>query len=636
MISLAALGIVKQFGPVPTLAGVTLEVRPGDKIALVGPNGAGKTTLLHILAGRLEADAGRVEKHASCRLEYLEQQPEWTPGRTLWDEARGALDELLSLVKEAEEAAEALAKSSDPLEHKRLGQKYDRLQHELEQREAYHVDRKLERVLDGLGFSRASFSQSVESLSGGQRNRLMLAKLLLRDPDVMLLDEPSNHLDIEATEWLETYLSQSSQALVVVSHDRYFLDKVATRVVELYRGETEEYTGNFTAYLRQKAERLKTQTQTYERQQEQIAKAEEFIRRNHYGQKSAQAKDREKKLARVERVAEPREIAAPAMGFAPADRTGDIVLRADGLAKAYARPLFVDLSFQIERGQRWGILGPNGAGKTTLLRCLLAEETPDAGSVSLGTGVRVGYYDQLLSGIDPELPVVEAVRPPGKEFDEPTRRKLLARYGLQGDQVFQKVSSLSGGEKGRAALARLAARDANFLVLDEPTNHLDLWACDSLERSILRFEGTVLFVSHDRYFLNRVADRLLIVEPDRFRVLEGNYDTYLHLVGKGMAGGATSVAALTKPTGTNVSATKPSRPESTGKSKRRFPYRKLEDIEAEIFQRESRIEELQLALSSPEALCSGDRAREIQAEVASHQHALPTLYEHWEEASRLN
>ncbi len=285
---------------------------------------------------------------------------------------------------------------------------------------------------------------------------------------------------------------------------------------------------------------MEVQTRTYEKQQELIAKTEDFIRRNHYGQNHAQAEDRRKKLARIERVDAPREIQAPPMGFTPADRTGDVVLRAEHLAKGYDRPLFADLSFDIQRGQRWGILGPNGSGKTTLLRCLVGEEMPDEGRVLIGTNVRVGYHDQLLRSLDCEQQVVDAIRPARKQFNEPQRRSLLARFGLVGDAVFQRVDSLSGGERSRAALAQLAADDANFLVLDEPTNHLDLWARDSLERSLLEFDGTVLLVSHDRYFLNRVVDHVLVVEPGRFRVVDGNYDAYLHLVAQGPAGGGTA------------------------------------------------------------------------------------------------
>ncbi|HEV3024475.1 MAG TPA: ABC-F family ATP-binding cassette domain-containing protein, partial [Pirellulales bacterium] len=612
-------------------------------------------TLLKILAGSEEANSGSVEPHPTTRIEYLEQQPQWTPGRTLWDEALSALDELTALAREAEAVAHALA-SADERQRSQLGKRYDRLQHELSQRGGYQLDHKIERVLDGLGFERASFQRSIERLSGGQQNRLMLARLLLREPDLMLLDEPSNHLDIEATEWLESFLAETPQAVLVVSHDRYFLDKVTNRTLELFQGSVDDYTGNFSAYWSQKAERLKVQSRTFAKQNELIAKTEDFIRRNHYGQKSAQAKDREKKLARIERVKPPREIAAPPMGFRPAERTADVVLRVEGLAKGYDRPLFAELTFEIERGGRWGILGPNGCGKTTLLRCLIGRETPDLGRVSLGTGVRIGYYDQLLSGLDDGQPVVEAIRPPGKEFNEPQRRSHLARFGIVGEAVFQTVGSLSGGERSRAALARLAAADANFLVLDEPTNHLDLWACDALERSLNEFDGTVLFVSHDRYFLNRVADHLLVVEPGRFRVVDGNYDTYLHFVRQGLAGAGTGKTQRVASPGDAASELASSAPlrqagkiqktantpakktadEKPAKRVWRFAYRKVAEIEAEVFERESRIGEIHAELALPEVLRDGRRVRALQTELAEQEASLRTLYEHWEEAAERN
>ena len=643
MILLNVDSIIKHFGPDPVLAGVTFEVRPHERIGLVGPNGAGKTTLLKILAGLESADSGNVELHPSGRLAYLEQQPQFSPGRTLWAEAQSGLEHLLAIAAEAQRVAEALAAATDDAERNRLGKQFDRLQHDLHLHGAYSLDHKIEQVLTGLGFRPENYQQPVEQLSGGQQNRLLLAKLLLAEPDLMLLDEPSNHLDIEATEWLESFLRDTDQAMIIVSHDRYFLDRVTNRTLELYRGTVDSYTGNFSAYWRQKAERLEVQRRTYEKQQDEIAKAEEFIRRNFSGQKATQAKDREKKLARIERVERPREIAAPVMGFPPAKRSGDIVVRVERLSKAFDRPLFSNLSFQIERGERWGILGPNGTGKTTLLRCLVGRLAADSGYVSIGTGVKIAYFDQLLADLDDELPVVDAVRPEGKEFTEPQRRDLLARFGLTGDVAFQPVKSLSGGERNRAALARLSATESNFLVLDEPTNHLDLWARASLERALSEFDGTVLFVSHDRYFLNRVADHLLVVEPSRFRVIEGNYDTYVHFVQQGLA------AAQGKPTGAasangrpgaqssfSKSASGAMLAEPTSKRRRRFPYRKVPDLEREIHEHESAIEAINASLIDPAVLRNGDQVRALKLDLAAHQESLAQLYEHWEEAVELN
>jgi ATP-binding cassette, subfamily F, member 3 len=661
--------VVKHFGPEPVLAGVTFDVQSGERIGLVGPNGTGKTTLLQILAGREDADAGTIELHSSVRVGYLEQQPLIVPGRTLWDEAHSALDHLVALQHEAVEAAHALAQPSDEAAHRRLAARFDFLQQELHRHDAYNLDHKIERVLHGLGFAEKSYRQPIESLSGGEQNRLMLLKLLLAEPDLMLLDEPSNHLDIEATEWLEKFLAGSQAAMIVVSHDRYFLDKVTNRTVELFHGTVETYTGNFSAYWQQKAERILVQRRTWEKQREEIAKTEDFIRRNAYGVNHAQAEDRRKKLDRIVPIDPPREIEAPPMGFPAAARSGDIVVRAEQLSKDYDRPLFADLDFDIIRGQRWAILGPNGCGKTTLIRCLLGQIEPDAGRAILGQGVKVGYFDQHLSALDDQQAVVDAIRPERKDFVFQKRRDLLARFGISGDTALQPVAKLSGGERCRAALARLAADDANFLILDEPTNHLDLWARGALEQAIKQFDGTVLFVSHDRYFVNQVADHLLVVEPGRFRVIEGNYDAYLLMVRGGLARGVAEATATTKPIKKGAKGAKsPQRAkgEKTAKGqhgpksdktakgaagqprdkapggqtpklrKRRFPYRKVAEIEADIAKREAHVSDLNSALQFPETHRDGELVRQIKADIAAEQETLVSLYAHWEEANELN
>jgi ATP-binding cassette subfamily F protein 3 len=689
MILLDVEALRKHFGPEAVLDGVTLQVRAGERIALVGPNGVGKTVLLRILAGRDEADSGSCRLHGSVHLGYLEQQPHFEPGRTLWDETKGALARLIELQCEALAVAEAIGQTQDDTtQRERLAARYDHLQHELQRHDAYNLDHKIERVLQGLGFSQETFAQEVDRLSGGEQNRLMLAKLLLAEPNLMLLDEPSNHLDMQATEWLEDFLMESSAAMIVVSHDRCFLDKVTNRTLELFRGTVEGYAGNFSAYRRQKAERLLLERRSCQKQQAEIAKAREFIRRNAYGQKHAQAEDRRKKLARIKPVEPPREIIAPPMVFSQAARCGDVVLRAEHLAKSYDRPLFTDLTFEIQRGQRWALLGPNGCGKTTLLACLLGLVPPDQGQVCLGHGVAVGYFDQQLAELDDDTPVVEAVRPGGKQTSPQQRpgaghppkgspRVLLARFGLTGDTVLQKVGSLSGGERCRAALARLAAADANFLVLDEPTNHLDLWALEALERALSRFRGTVLFVTHDRCFVNRVADHLLVFEvppsaahrdgppSGQVRVVEGNYETYQHLLGRGQAptsgwAGEPKTSKLSEsgeqaeragkspalsrghlgardgPAGHRPKVGPAAPPDGGTRAKRRFPYRKVADLEEEIFQRETSLEQLHWQLAQGDTHRDGDRVRRIKAEIARQNEALRTLYEHWEEATELN
>jgi ATP-binding cassette, subfamily F, member 3 len=634
MILLEVDAVRKHFGPEPVLDGVTFEVRPGDRIGLVGPNGCGKTTLLRILAGREDADGGSFRLHDSVHLGYLEQQPKFEAARTLHDEAKSALANLMALEPEAIAVAEEMAREADPAEHRRLAARYDHLQHELHRLDAYNLDHKIERVLAGLRFQPESFDQPITSLSGGEQNRLMLAKLLLAEPNLMILDEPSNHLDIEATEWLEDFLLESSSAMILVSHDRYFLDKVTNRTLELYHGTVDSYPGNFTAYWGQKAERLLVQSRTYEKQQIELEKTRDFIRRNHYGQKHAQAEDRRKKLEKMEQelVAPPRQIGVPPMIFPAASRSGDIVVRAEKLAKSYDRPLFREVTLNVGRGQRWGLLGPNGCGKTTLLKCFLGIIDPDAGKVGLGQGMELGYFDQQLAGLPDDALVVDAIRPKKKQLNEQQRRDLLARFGLTGDTALQKVGSLSGGERCRAALARLAAEEANFLVLDEPTNHLDLWARDSLEKALTEFDGTVLFVSHDRYFVNQVADHLLIVEPGRVRAIEGNYETYQMLEGRKMATAEEPAALPQRKSAPKMAEISPQKPVR----KRRFPYRKTEEIEKEIHDREAAVEFFQQQLLLPENLRQGERVRTLKMQIAAEQEALKTLYEHWEEALDLN
>jgi len=640
MILLAVEGLRKHFGCEPVLAGVTFDVRRGERIGLVGPNGSGKTTLLKILAGREEADAGTHQLHASTSVGYLEQQRFPEHGRTLWDEARSALDPLIMLQEEALEVAHSLAQTTDTAEHRRLAARYDHLQQELHRHDAYNLDHKIERVLEGLGFRAATFRQPVDSLSGGEQNRLMLAKLLLAEPELMLLDEPSNHLDVEATEWLESFLAESPAAMILVSHDRYFLDKVTNRTLELLNGTVDGYSGNFSAYRRQKDERLLVQRRTYQKQQVEIEKAKEFIRRNAYGQKHAQAEDRRKKLARIKLVDPPREITAPAMSFARAARSGDIVLRVEHLSKGYDRPLFDDVSFDIARGQRWAVLGPNGSGKTTLVRCLVRQIEPDAGRVVVGHGVRIGYFDQQLSGLADDARVVDAIRPDRKDFGEQKRRELLARFGLSGDTALQTTGSLSGGQRCRAALARLSALEANLLVLDEPTNHLDLWARQALEESFRAFQGTVLLVSHDRYFVDQVADHLLVIQrPGTLRVVEGNYATYQRLIGRQQAGAPSQAhkqCEEEKGPDRDQPGPRAIAQTTTARSKRRFPYRKVEDLEREIFEREARIEELYAALARRETLRDGDQVRQFKSEITDQQETLRTLYAHWEEMTELN
>jgi ATP-binding cassette subfamily F protein 3 len=451
----------------------------------------------------------------------------------------------------------------------------------------------------------------------------------------MLLDEPSNHLDIDTTRWLEDYLVRQPEAMLIVSHDRYFLDRVVTKIFELHGGRVASYPGNYRAYVRLRQERYEQQLKAWESQREYIEKQEEYIRRVHYGQLHKQAESRKKALDRLERVERPTQVTGPHMHFGEVRRSGDVVLQAEDLAKAYDRPLFRDLSFALPRGRRLGIMGPNGSGKTTLLRVLMDDEPPDAGTVQRGHLVEFGYYDQHLKMLPPDKTVLQAVWPdPDPEIDEQRMRDLLARFGITGEQVSQRVGDLSGGERSRVALARLVALGVNVLVLDEPTNHLDLWACDALEQALQEFEGTCLVVSHDRYFLNRVVDQLVVLEGDgRSRVIHGNYDTYelmraqqAEADGKARKEKAARAAAPPAPAG----------PPAKVKRKRRFPYRKVEDLEADITAAEMRLREVEALLASPELYRDGERVKETTRAFEETKAQLQQLYEHWEEAVELN
>jgi ATP-binding cassette subfamily F protein 3 len=633
MLLLSCSRLTRAFDQDPLFADIGFELLAGDRVGLVGPNGAGKTTLLRILAGHDQPDDGQVRLHAGARVALLQQQPELQAGRSLFAEARCALDELLAAHDDLVRTAEALAKATDPAEHDALAARYDRLHELLSHHDAFQVDHRVAHVLDGLGFRPDDYERPTETFSGGQQRRLMLAKLLLAAPDVMLLDEPSNHLDIDSTRWLEDYLVKQPEAMLVVSHDRYFLDRVVTKIFELHGRRITSYPGNYQAYARLRQERYEQQLKTWEAQQEHIAKQEEYIRRVHYGQLHKQAASRQKALDRLERVERPTQIETPHMHFGEVRRSGDVVFQVADLAKAYDQPLFNGLSFTLQRGKRLGIMGANGSGKTTLLRILMGDEQPDEGTVQRGHLIDFGYYDQHLKQLPEEKTVLQAVWPESdSDIPEQRLRNLLGRFGLTGDMIHQKIGALSGGERSRVALARLVALEVNVLVLDEPTNHLDLWACDALEQALQQFEGTVLVVSHDRYFLNRVVDLLIVLGDGRGQVVYGNYDTYerLRALQQEAAKSAKTKEVLQPAEKDNGAA--PTRQ----RRKRRFPYRKVEDLEADIAAAETQLRELEQRLASPDLYRDGDKVKETTKAFEETKAHLQQLYMHWEEAVELN
>lgn len=644
MVLLSASHISKTFGDNALLRSVDVELRAGDHVALVGPNGTGKTTLLKILTGELQCDGGDIEMPTGGSVGYLQQHPEFESSDTVWSVASSAVGNLATLATRAEEIAHQLAQEADTEKHAQLLEQLDRLQAKLQQEDAYNWEHRVERVLQGLGFAAAWYDRPAQQLSGGQQNRLMLVCLLLQQPDLMILDEPNNHLDIESTEWLESTLAEWPGAFLLVSHDRFFLDQTADVVLELVDGKLDRFRGNYSAYVRQKAERLEAQRRTYERNQEEVAKLEDFIRKHHHGMKSAQAEDRRKKLERIELVDPPREISTPRFHFPKATRTGDIILRTTGLTKAYDKPLFEGLSVQIERGERWAILGSNGSGKSTLLKCILGQVVPDAGEVKLGHNLNIGYFDQLLAQLPAETQAVEAIRVPNRDLDNQARRDILAAFGLAGEVVTKPLSMLSGGEKNRVMLAWLSAREANVLILDEPTNHLDLWSRHALEAAIKQYDGTVILVTHDRYLVNAVADHVLVLRDGRASQIDGDYDAYRHWLKEGLA------VADRGNLGPSKSAKLPSQhhqdkadtsnsgahAKKAERRKRKFPYRKIEELEREIADLESAIESLHAQMLEPVNLRDGRKMQTLTQELSDADQKLLQLYEHYEEACELN
>lgn len=631
MLLLSCSELSRGFDAGPLFENVGFELYHGERVGLVAPNGAGKTTLMRILAGLDQPDVGEVRLHAGARAALLQQTEEFPPEQLLFAEARSALETLLSAQSELVRVAEQLSATTDETERKTLSARFDRLTELLHNEDAYSIDHKIEQVLDGLGFGKQDYERPVSTFSGGQQRRLLLAKLLLSAPDVMLLDEPSNHLDIDATRWLEEYLVKQPQAMLIVSHDRYFLNRVVTKIFELHRRDIRSFPGNFDAYTRLRHERFEHEMKAWEAQQEYVEKQEEYIRRVHYGQLAKQAQSRRKTLEKLERVERPTLIDAPRMHFGEVRRAGDVVIEADRISKAYDKPLFTDLSFSLPRGKRLGIMGPNGCGKTTLLRILLGQEQPDRGTAQRGHLTEFGYFDQHLRIVPDDETVIRAVWPkPDPDLTEQRMRDLLGRFGLVGEQVFQRVGDLSGGERSRAALAKLVASECNVLVLDEPTNHLDIWACDALEEALREFEGSAIVVSHDRYFLNQVADILIVFEgAGKAQVVFGNYDTYERLRAQQLTAASERRQVKAEPAGVQVEA-------KSAKRKRKHPYRKVADIEADITAQEALIIELESALANGDLYRDAEKVRSTMQAFADAKTRLQQLYEHWEEAEELN
>jgi ATP-binding cassette subfamily F protein 3 len=536
---------------------VTFQVAEREHVALVGANGAGKSTVLRIIAGAEHPNAGTITRSSGLRVTYLPQEARFESTRSVREEARDAFAPVIAAGERMREI-EALMGDADEAELERLLAEYDKLQTRFEAAGGYDIEHRTDEVLLGLGFTEAQFNEPVNRLSGGQKTRVALVKALLADPELLLLDEPTNHLDLDMLEWLETFLRSWGGACLVVSHDRYFLDRVTTRTLDLSFGRLEDYPAPYARYLSLREERMARRLQEYEEQQAFIARTEEFIRKYKAGQRSREAKGRQTRLDRLERLARPQTADALSLKMGSAVRSGRVVLhlnplqvgyrhddhaareRASAAANAHratdapldhgGHVLVRTPELELERGDRVGLLGPNGSGKTTLLRTLTGELPALKGRFSFGTNVKVGYYAQTHDQLHREgtpLSVVLDAQP----MSEEAARTYLGRFLFTEDDVFKRVGALSGGERSRLALAVLLLQQANFLILDEPTNHLDINARETLEEMLSAFDGTILFVSHDRYFMDRIANRIWAVEDGQVKPYLGNYTDYQRQLG---------------------------------------------------------------------------------------------------------
>ena len=533
---LVGKNVSKSFGAVDVFSSLNFTVARGDKVALVGPNGCGKTTLLRIIAGTDEANGGSAISFArGITRGYLSQTAEDSADSTIWQETQSAFTELRTLQERLNRLEQEML---DPARAERALEQYGQVQHEFETRGGYEIDARVKRVLSGLGFREEQFHTPLARLSGGQRVRAALARLLLLSPDVLLLDEPTNHLDTDGVEWLESFLQEWEGTLIVVSHDRYFIDEVCDHIWDMHHGSDDQsllddYHGSYTDFVLQRDERRERALKDFEAQREFIRKEEDFIRRNINSQGSGQARGRQRRLSRLEHLERPQQQGTLALRLAAAHRSGDRVLETHRLTLGYHadKPLLSPPDMLLLRTERVALIGPNGTGKTTFLRTILGNLPPLKGEVQIGAAVRVGYFAQAHEGLDPNKTILDELLDSKPDLKLSEARNLLGRFLFSGEDQFKRIDVLSGGERGRVALAKLTLQGANVLLLDEPTNHLDIPSQEVITEALRHFDGTLLFVSHDRYLIAALATQLWLLTRDdtgrtSLAVFKGTYDEW--------------------------------------------------------------------------------------------------------------
>ena len=635
--------ISKSFGSTAVLKDVSFHIEDHEKAAIVGMNGAGKSTLLKIIMNRLPADEGEVVLAKGTSVGYLAQHDALLSGNTIYEEMWETKKDILEL----EQRIRALEQDMKQLEGNSLSQAletYNRLTMEFENQNGYACESEITGVLKGLGFSVDEFQKPVDTLSGGQKTRVALGKLLLSKPDLILLDEPTNHLDMNSISWLETYLQNYEGSVVIVAHDRYFLNKVVTKIIEIDQATAMVFLGNYNAYAAKRAQVREAKLKAYENQQHDIKHQEEVIAKlkSFNREKSIKrAESREKMLDKIDRLERPTETASKMhLHLTPRITSGNDVLTVRGLAKSFdGTSLFSDLCFEIKRGEKVAIIGDNGTGKTTILKIINQVLQPDAGSFELGSKVHIGYYDQEHHVLHMEKTLFEELSDAYPNLTNTQIRNVLAAFLFTNDDVFKRISDLSGGERGRVSLAKLMLSEANFLILDEPTNHLDITSKEILEKALKEYTGTVLYVSHDRYFINETATRILELTGNTLVNYIGNYDYYLEKkeeLTKIYAPEAKPTASVTKTMGSLAGSDMPTSSQQDWKQQKEAQARErkrqndLKKTEERIAQLEERDGEIDALLAQPDVYSNVGKCMELNNEKVNITKELEELYEKWE------
>ena len=630
MIILALQDVRKSFGTHEVLKSVSFTLQEGERMGMVGVNGSGKSTLMKIIAGLETADAGSVNMQKGLRLGYLAQQGALTGEETVLETLESVFEPQRRMEAEMRALEQEMAeRGEDPDALRILGGKYDALTREFERTNGYGWKSSVQGVLAGLKL-REFQDMKTSLLSGGERTRLCLGRMLLAEPDLLLLDEPTNHLDLKSIAWLEDYLAAFRGAVIVISHDRYFLDRVCGRMAELLMGNVETYDGNYTEYLEKRTAVYEIRMKAWQLQQKEIAREEAIIatyKRFNREKSIKAAESREKRLEKIERLEKPQEENSVRFRFETRRRTGDDVLITEGLSKGFGeRTLFRDLKMHVRAGDRIALIGDNGTGKSTLLKCLTGEVRPDAGAIRWGTGVDLGYYDQHQAGLHEQKTVLDEVWDRFPRMEQYEVRGALGLFLFTGDDVFAPVSTLSGGEKGRVALTELMLRKDNVLLLDEPTNHLDMDSREVLEDALSGFPGTIIAVSHDRYFINRFADRVWVLDGQEIKEYLGNYDSYFAKVSRDQEPDGNA------PQQTRTAMEKEKRKSREEEKRIREQRDRLKAIEQEIARAEGEAGRLEKELADPETWKDPDAAAETTRRYNALKAEIEKLYEQYDVA----